>query len=298
MSWLFFAIAAPFLYGITNFFDKYLIEKRVRNPMLLTFIGGLVAAIIGLIIWLIRGLPGMSFHSATILIVSGIIFQWAVIPYYKALQKEDVSRIVPLFQVIPVFALILAAIFLGEQLRSNQVFGFCVILVGGILLSIERFDRTIFQLRRSFWFMMLSGLMYVLPFVFFKSVEQPFWNALIFELLGLSLGSLLLLAVPKIRRSIVTEFPNISVFTWWPISINEILDIAAKMSTFYATTLVAVSLVTVMGAFQPFFVLLLGLALTVWFPKIVKENIQKKTLFLKLIATVIIFLGIWYINRP
>ncbi|PIS40682.1 MAG: hypothetical protein COT26_02020 [Candidatus Kerfeldbacteria bacterium CG08_land_8_20_14_0_20_43_14] len=297
MSWLFFAIAAPFLYGITNFFDKYLIEKRVRNPMLLTFIGGLVAAVIGLVIWLIRGLPGMDFQSAAILIVSGIIFQWALIPYYKALQNEDASRITPLFQVIPVFALILAAIFLGERLYGNQIFGFCVILAGGIVLSLERFGRTMFRLRRSFWLMMLSSLMYTLPFVFFKSVGQPFWNALAFEFFGLGLGSIFLLIPPNSRRKVLAEFPTISGTTWFPILINEVIYIAGKMSTFYATTLVAVSLVTAMAAFQPFFVLLLGTGLTIWFPRVVKENIQKKTLLIKLIATVIIFLGVWYINK-
>ncbi|MFA6588349.1 MAG: EamA family transporter [Patescibacteria group bacterium] len=297
MSWLFFAILAPLLYGITNFFDKYLIEKRVRNPMLLTFIGGLVAAILGLVIWLSVGLPGITFQGAAILIASGIIFQWALIPYYKALQNEDASRITPLFQLIPVFALILAAIFLGEHLHGSQIFGFCMVLAGGISLSLENFDLKILRLKRSFWLMMLSSLMYTLPFVFFKSVDLPFWNAIAYEFFGLGLGSLLLFVPLKTRQGIIAEFPRISTSAWWPISINEIIYIAGKMCTFYATTLVAVSLVTVMAAFQPFFVLLLGLGLTLWLPNIIKENIQKKTLAIKFVAIAIIIFGVWYINR-
>jgi len=297
MSWLPFAIAAPLLYGVTNFFDKYLIEKRVRDPMLLTVVGGWVGAAFGFGFWAVHGFPGMPVQSAIILIASGCLFQWALIPYYKALQHEDTSRITPLFQVIPVLALILAAIFLQERLHGNQVLGFVIVLAGGLALSVQRLERGLFRFRRSFWLMMLASLLYTLPFVFFKSVEQPFWNALAFEFFGLGLGSTLLLALPSIRTRVRAGLPAIPKNTWWPIMTNEVIYIAAKMCTFYASTLAALSLVTVMGALQPLFVLLIGLGLTLFFPHIVKEDIRKNTLILKAAATVIVLVGVFIMQR-
>lgn len=292
MSWLPFAIAAPLLYGITNFFDKYLIEKRVRDPMLLTIFGGLVALLFGAVVWVARGLPGMPLQAALILLASGCIFQWALIPYYVALQHDDTSRITPLFQVIPIFALILASIFLGERLHGNQVVGFVIVLCGGIALSVERLDQGTFRLRRSFWLMMLSSLMYTFPFVFFKSVEQPFWNALTFEFFGFGLGSILLLLLPTTRKRALVTLPTVPRSTWWPIIINEVVYITGKMCTFFASTLVAISLVTVMGAFQPLFVLLLGLGLTLFFPRVIKEDIRRSTVMFKTIATVVVLVGV------
>jgi hypothetical protein len=69
------------------------------------------------------------------------------------------------------------------------------------------------------------------------------------------------------------------------------------MCTFYATTLVAVSLVTVMGAFQPLFVLLLGLGLTLLFPHVIKEDIRRSTFILKAAATVVVIIGVVIMQR-
>ncbi len=297
MSWLPFAIAAPLLYGITNFFDKYLIEKRVRDPMLLTIFGGLVAAAFGCITWIVQGFPSIPGPALSVLLFSGCIFQWALIPYYKALQHDDTSRVTPLFQVIPILALILAAIFLHERLYGNQILGFAIVLVGGIALSLDRRARGVLRLRKSFWLMMLSSVMYTLPFVFFKSVEQPFWNALTYEFFGFGLGSVLLMILPSTRKRGLAMLPTIPPATWWPIVTNEIIYIAGKMCTFYATTLVAVSLVTVMAAFQPLFVLLLGLGLTLFFPRIITEDIRRQTFTLKAIATVVVVVGVIIMQR-
>ncbi len=292
MSWLPFAIAAPLLYGITNFFDKYLIEKRVRDPMLLTIFGGFVALLFGIIFWVSQLFPGVPLSAGLILVTSGCVFQWALIPYYKALQHDDTSRITPLFQVIPVLALVLAVIFLHERLHGTQVLGFAIVLIGGIALSLERLDRGVLRLRKSFWLMMLSSLMYTVPFVFFKSVDQPFWIALAYEFFGLGLGSAILMLLPNTRKRALATLPEIPGQTWWPIVANEVIYISGKMCTFYATTLVAVSLVTVMGAFQPLFVLLIGLGLTQFFPHIIKEDVRKNTLVLKGIATLAVVLGV------
>jgi hypothetical protein len=42
--WVFYAAAAPFLYGATNFVDKYLLEKRIKDPIAASVFGSLVSA--------------------------------------------------------------------------------------------------------------------------------------------------------------------------------------------------------------------------------------------------------------
>ncbi len=294
MSWLPFALAAPLLFGSTNFIDKFLVQKRIRNPVSLTMIGGATGLVAGCLFFAINGRGGIDGRSIMILLVSGMLFQFALIPYYWSLEQEDASRIVPLFQVIPVLTLVLAAVFLGEQLLPRQFIGFCIILAGGIAVSLERGVRGVLHVRRAFWWMMLSSLLYTLPIIMFKSVStnEDFWHALSFESFGSALGALALACVPTYRRRFLQAVRNTRRGTWASIGINEFLDLGGRVSLFFASTLAPLALVTVVGAIQPLFVLLIGLGLTAFFPNVLREDTRRAVIALKVAASVIVFAGI------
>ncbi|MDP2789607.1 MAG: EamA family transporter [bacterium] len=294
MSWLPFALAAPLLFGSTNFIDKFLIQKRVKDPIALTMIGGITGLVAGLIFFAINGRGGVDGRSIFILLISGALFQFALIPYYWSLEQEDTSRIVPLFQVIPILTLVLSAIFLGEHLLPRQFIGFCIILVGGIAVSLERGARGMLRVRKAFWWMMLSSLLYTLPIIMFKSVSttDDFWHSLAFESLGSACGAIVLACVPRYRKRFFAAIRNTHVGTWAPIGLNELMDLGGRMALFFASTLAPLALVTVVGAIQPLFVLLIGLGLTVFFPRILKEDIRNKVIALKVAAALIVLVGI------
>lgn len=78
--------------------------------------------------------------------------------------------------------------------------------------------------------------------------------------------------------------------------VNEIIDVVAKMAMNFAILLAPLALVWITNGFQPLFALLYGIILTLFFPKIIKENISKKTILQKLIFIVIIIIGGYLLN--
>jgi drug/metabolite transporter (DMT)-like permease len=58
--------------------------------------------------------------------------------YLKALMTEEVSRIVTLFQLTPVFVVFLSVIFLNEVLVVQKYFGIISIVVAAILISYKK----------------------------------------------------------------------------------------------------------------------------------------------------------------
>jgi len=65
-------------------------------------------------IFLIHGFSKLSVIHQLLGLVAGLFYVVAVLLYFEALKDEEVSRVVPLFGMAPIFVTVLAAIFLGE----------------------------------------------------------------------------------------------------------------------------------------------------------------------------------------
>lgn len=116
MPWYIFAAATPFFYSISVFIDKYLIEKRIKDPLALTALFALSSGILGIIIGIIVGFRNIGLFQTSLIMFGGMLLSFYLLPYYKAMQIEDASTVIPLFQFVPVITLILSAVFLKEIL--------------------------------------------------------------------------------------------------------------------------------------------------------------------------------------
>jgi uncharacterized membrane protein len=298
MPWLFFAIAAPALFAVTNFIDKFIIEKHVEDIVALAIVSGGISFIFGFIILAIMHFPFLGWEVVLLILLSGALGELALLPYFKAMKLDDASRVLPLFQIIPFLILLLAYLFLGETLTGGQLFGFCFILLGGFLLSLKKLDLKVFSLRPSFWYMILSSSLYAAGAVIFKFVVTPgnFWNIIAYEILG---GGLVILALAlynpyRVRAIKVARRATGSL--WGAFVANESVYLAARLSVSYAFALAAVALVSVLNGFQPLFALLYGVILSLWFPRILKEDIKGSTIALKVVSIALIFVGLWFVT--
>ncbi|MGC8901450.1 MAG: EamA family transporter, partial [bacterium] len=296
MSWILFAIIANVLFAVSNLFDKFLIEKRVREPLALSVLGGWIDFLFAMGIILIHGFSITSSLQMTILLISGVFVELALIPYFKALSLEDASRISPLFQSMPVFVLLLSYIFLREALTLRQLLGFLLILIGSIIVSIQKTDAGGFKIRKVFLWVLLASLLWALPAVMFKFVivNQNFWDALACEFFGVTIGATILFFLYSKR--VIAQIKEIKAGTWSILNINEFIYIVGRMSNFYAIKLGPVSLVAVLGGTIPLFVFLFGLVLSIWFPDIIKEDITIASIITKLSAIALVACGLWFIN--
>ncbi len=296
MPWYFFAAATPTLYGITNYIDKFLIDKKIKDPVAIAAFVSVISGIFGTVLLAFNHFTFIGIVSTSLLILAGLLLTGYLIPYYAALRSDETSRVAPLFQFIPMFSLILSSIFLKETLGIKQIVGLLLVVTAGFLLSANKIEAKIFKPRKSFWLMLLSTFMYGSIGILLRSVSvnTSYWVILSYEYIGAGIAGLLLLANPKIMANLKSQTTQIKS-SIGIISLNNIITILAQMSETYAFTLVAVPLVNVIGAIHPFVVLLFGFILTAWYPHIVKEDVRKSVLMHKALSIAIIFSGLYLV---
>lgn len=297
MTWLTIALIASFLFGTTNFIDRFLVEKRIKDPFFVSILGGVAAVIAAIAIVVIRGLELMEWSGIAILLFGGFASIIALVPWYKAIKLDDTSRVVPYFQLIPVVVLVLSYVLLGEELTRNQLIGFVLIIAGGLSLAIERSSKELFKIRRSFWYILASIALWAPVAVLFKvvAVGGSFWDAFVYESLGAGLGAL---ALQRYAKTDMREgLRMMTTSTWGIVGTNEAFYLLARGLQFYAVLIGPTALVSVVGGIQPLFALIIGVGMSIWFPNVIKENIKKQVIGYKLLAIMVMFIGVIYINR-
>lgn len=135
-SWQAFALGAAFFAGLTAIFGK--IGVAHLNSNLATFIRTLVILLMTAIIVSARGdwqrPSGMPRRDVLFLILSGIATGLSWLCYYRALQLGPASRVAPIDKLSVVFAILLAIVFLGEQVTWKIVLGGTMITIGAVLM--------------------------------------------------------------------------------------------------------------------------------------------------------------------
>ena len=81
------------------------------------------------------GLTEISRKSWIFLILSGLATGASWLCYYKALQMGEVSKVVPIDKLSTVLTLILAFVFLHEQMTVKSVIG-CILIAAGTLVMV------------------------------------------------------------------------------------------------------------------------------------------------------------------
>lgn len=303
MHWFLIALLPPAFWAASNHFDKYLLSKYFKGSgvgALMVFssiVGVFIAAAIGIFH------PEAITHppkQAVYIMLNGFIYILAVLPYFYALQKDEASYVVPLFQLTPVISYVLAWAILGETLSSNQLLGGAIIITGAMVLSVELIEGQKFRLKRTTLLLMtLSSFLFALNFLLFKylAIESSFWVTSFWEYVGFMVFAVLLLVFVKSYRN---EF--FQVFKTNPASVlavngvNEVINIIGKLAFNFASLLAPITLTWIISGFQPLFVFLYGVALTIFFPKISQERITGKHLSQKLIAIALMLIGSYFIK--
>ena len=81
------------------------------------------------------GLSQISRKSWIFLILSGLATGASWLCYYRAIQTGDVSKVVPIDKMSVIITIVLAFIFLHEQLTAKSLIG-CVLITAGTLIMV------------------------------------------------------------------------------------------------------------------------------------------------------------------
>lgn len=297
MDWILFSLIARAFWAGDNIVDKLLIGKYIKNPYILTLLGGIAPFIISILILLVYKLEWIGLIPTIVILLAGIIQILAVFAFYKALAKEEVSRVIPLFQFTPVFVLILSAILLKENLTPNQYIGFILILLGGFFISLKKIEG-IFKLRKAFWWMILSSAIYGVQAIMIKSLyaNYSYFNLTFYHGIGIFIPTFALLTFSsKSRNSFTREFSNLNITGWLIVGLASVFIAGAYLSGLWAFRTGSASLISVLRGFQSIFVFIFSLVLSIWLPKILKEELSGGALLTKVIAISLMLVGLFFI---
>ena len=135
-TWIVYAFASAVFAGITAVFakiglketDSYVVTA-IRTVVVLIFAWGIVFTIGSQ-----TEILDISLHSLVYLILSGLATGGSWICYFKALELGNVNKVVPIDKSSVILTMILAFIFLGEDLTSWKLAGMVGIGIGTYLM--------------------------------------------------------------------------------------------------------------------------------------------------------------------
>lgn len=301
-DWFWIALLAPALWAVGNHIDKYLLDRDFRSkgigPLLVfSSVIGLVAATA--ILFFRPGVLAIAPEHAALVVLNGALYVLSLVPYYLALRRDEASIVVPLFQTTAVFSYGFGLLILGERLTSAQLAAAALILGGSVLLTLELHkEQTRFKLD-VFLLMMVASVINALNWLLFKyvAVREDFWRTSFWEYVGfLSVAVCALLFVKRVRRTFFDVLRENRPRTLGLVTLNEVVSLGAKTATNAASLTAPLALISTVHGFQPFFVLLYGVLLTVLAPGHVREDLTHVALFQKATAITLTVCGTWMLS--
>ena len=135
--WIFYAIGSSFFAGITAILAKCGIKKTDSNVA--TAIRTVVVLLFSWLMVLITGTWGgirqIDGRTLLFLILSGLATGASWLCYFHALQKGDITKVVPIDKLSVVITLILAFVFLHETFTTKSLIG-CILIGAGTLIMV------------------------------------------------------------------------------------------------------------------------------------------------------------------
>ena len=296
MEWFIFALFAPILWSICNVLDKFLLEKYVKDPISYEFLISLFD-IISIIIILFLSPISTNFYGFVLGIIVGIIGVLAVILYNKSMADEEASRVVPLAYVNVIFVVILAYIFLGEIFNFQKYLGIIVIIIGVTLISFKKSLKK-WHFSSAAKFILIAGILWAGASVLSKYVLGfiDYFTITVWQLVGYLITIPFFLISKKVRINFHRDIKKVDRKVFLIMIVNTLVYLIGVLSFYFATSISSISLVYAVASTQPFFIFIYGLIITKIAPNIIKEEIDKSTIILKIIAIVLIFLGTFLIG--
>ena len=134
--WFVFAILSSIFAALTSILAKIGIEGV--NSNLATAVRTIVVVLMAWFVVFItgnqNGIVDISKKSWIFLILSGLATGASWLCYYKALQLGEASKVVPIDKLSIVITIVLAFIFLGEQITLKTLIGCCLIVIGTFIM--------------------------------------------------------------------------------------------------------------------------------------------------------------------
>jgi len=293
MFWFLIAILAYFFLALSSLGDKVFLKGR-EDPKTYVFYVGLLSGLIVLLI------PFVDFSIAPINILiwpilEGIVYIMALYAMYYALDRFEVSTVVPILGGLqPIFIFLLSIVFFSiTEVSFKNVAALIILIIGTFLISFNKGNTKIKS--KELLFSVFPAFLFALDIILTKQVftVEPFFEGLIYMRLTSFLVVLIFLFDKKFRKSIFKMKKN---------NDKKLVFIGAQTAgaigillQSYAISLVPIFSLAILNALkgiQYVFLLFLTFLMSIFYSRILKENFNKENLIIKITSIVIIAIGI------
>lgn len=285
MLWFLLALIATVFYSVVNISDKVLVSKYIKNPLLGVIVCDITMIPVIGIAFLVSP-PKILKMNEFLMVLAATLFGIAgVLLYFKALQRTEASRIVVALQSLPLFVLVLAVIFLGEILSYAQIFGIISIVVAATLVSEGKISKN-----KWIFAAFLCSLLWVMEAIVIKYLlgSVDYWSLFLWSsLMALSIYAIALPLYFKELKSTIIAKPKLLAFGFLSAGSYFIAYILELM----ALTVGYVSLVSAIGALQPFIVLAFAFVVSRFAPFLFKESFDIKSTIIKMGSVILAVFG-------
>lgn len=302
MNWLVVLAIAVVSDALRIFIDNYISDVyfKEKGAVSQKIVSGIVTPILGIIILIVTGFNFTEIPpvALTLLLMSGVLGSLAGIPYYKALEIDDSTNIGIFFQFSPILYLIIGWIIGDEHFSIIQLLACFIILAAPLLVVIT-------AKKRSRKVRIKAALLAFISIIFYVASGETFIQGNvdginIFSEIGLvlitkGLSDLLIIGSRrKLRRRLAKVIKSSRRKVLFPINISIVMRVIQEFS--YRIGLIIAPSVAIASAasdaVEPAVIFFMGLLLTILWPKFGREKLQKKTVLVHFIATVLVIIGI------
>ncbi len=295
MNWVFLVILSSAMWGLGNIVDQALRKRHIKDSVTLTIYFGL-SGILLLLILPFKKIMILNAFDILIFLFLGATWIISALLYVHSISIEEVSRVIPLWEISPIFVLLLAFLFLGERLTQQQLLAFFLIMAGCLLISIKQI-KGLFTFSKAFFPMLAAGFIFAVDNIILKFMYSKIdvWTALVWLGIGEVICALTMLLFKKHRTNFIKSVKSLKPKIGGVVALNESMATLGRVMYNYALLIGPTSLVYVLSGTQSVFVFLYATVFSLFLPKIIKEEINKKIILPKIIAIILILVGLYFI---
>jgi uncharacterized membrane protein len=297
VDWFLFAFIGAASLAVTGVIDKFILGRYVTSHIAYLVALIILQQIFAVGIFLFLG-AGFVYPQSIYAMAAGSaqVVLWA--SYLRALQVEEVSRVSAMVYVYPIFVFLGAYLFLGETLTLRYYAGGILLVISALLISYRppQDGGTIIlspalKYMLSFW---IFSAAYAVAAKYLLSFMGE-WHMIMWSSLGNLVIVMPILAKKEIRSEAISYF-RCGWCLFAGLLADEIFDFLGRGALIFAYALGSVALVSSVAALQPFITLVYVILLGIFIPGILMEELDSKTLALKLFALFLIVIGVYLVS--
>jgi drug/metabolite transporter (DMT)-like permease len=294
LFWIIASLSTAIIFTGANFFDSYMLSKKM--PSLASYIlpVGIMQFLIGLVLLIFFPFSHQAgFSHLLVAFGSGFFSAFSYVILLNYLRKGEVSRVVPVITSSPIFIALLSMPLLGEILGLWQWLAVLATIAGTVLISLRRDDggsKT--RLDKSFFILLAAAVMSAISSVGYKYALETlsFWN--MFTINGICVVIVILFFT--LRKSTLEELKTLVQRTqkMGLLIGNQLIAAVGGVLGFVAIANGPVALASTIMNIRPAFVFIFSLVIGRFYPNLLNERLNRRTIPVKLIGIAMITGGV------